>query len=325
MAERGLGNQETARDLLARSGPVGIQPPDPYLDALQDLVRGERLYLIRGKMAYAAGRLKEAAEAFREAAAADPESARARINLAATIGRLDQHDEAIGQLREALRLDPGNITARFNLAQLLTEAQAFDEAISLLETVVAQEPEDAEAHRVLAEAYRETGRTAEALEHFRKTVRIDSSVEDAWIGGTQLLVDLGRYPEALGVLNTGQVRLPASGRIAHALARLLAGAPDVGLRDGVRARDLAEKVYAARPTPGHAETLAMALAESGDCEGAAEWQAKAADAVGPPTVADAANLQRMRLLESHYRSARPCRYPGAVTPPASTPAEPADR
>jgi tetratricopeptide (TPR) repeat protein len=309
MAYRGLGQQAEAKAYLAKSGPVGIEPPDPLVDDLQQLVRGERLYLLRGKLAYSAGQYEAAAEAFRQALAADHRSARASINLGTTLVRLGQTDEAISRFRQALELDPKNLTARFNLGQLLLGRDQAAEAVTLLEAVTKESPDDAEAHLSLAQAYERIGRIEGALAAYRQTARLDPAVEQAWIGGSQLLVEQGRNREALQVLEQAHEGLPSNGRIAHALARMLAGAPDPTLRDGARALPLALQVYQARPTPGHAQTLAMAYAEIGDCAEAAHWQEQAQDALlsaGPDFSGQAAAAGG--ILE-HYRSRTPCRYP----------------
>jgi len=309
MAYRGLGEDDKARAHLAKSGPVGIQPPDPLVDELQQLVRGERLYLLRGKLAYSAGQFQAAADAFRKALEADPRSARARINLGSSLVRLDQTEEAISQFRQALELEPQNLTARFNLGQLLLSRDQAGEAVSLLEAVTQQSPNDAEANLSLAQAYERLGRVELALAAYRQTVRLDPSVEQAWIGGSQLLVEQGRNTEAIQVLEQAHKGLPSNGRIAHALARMLAGAPDPRLRDGARALSLALQVYQARPTPGHAQTLAMAYAETGDCTQAAHWQQQAQDALLDAGPGFAAQATAAGGILEHYRSQSPCRYP----------------
>src|SRR5207253_10740806 len=45
MAYRGFGNEEKAKDHLARQGSVGVRAADPLIDGLQQLIKGERLHL----------------------------------------------------------------------------------------------------------------------------------------------------------------------------------------------------------------------------------------------------------------------------------------
>src|SRR5438132_5721753 len=51
MAYRGFGNEEKAKDHLARQGSVGVRAADPLIDGLQQLIKGERIHLIRGRLA----------------------------------------------------------------------------------------------------------------------------------------------------------------------------------------------------------------------------------------------------------------------------------
>jgi len=60
MAYRGLGEVEKARAQLAQQGPVGVRVADPLVDALQELIQGARMHLVRGKRAFAARRYAEA-------------------------------------------------------------------------------------------------------------------------------------------------------------------------------------------------------------------------------------------------------------------------
>jgi tetratricopeptide (TPR) repeat protein len=125
------------------------------------------------------------------------------------------------------------------------------------------------------------------------------------MGEANLLVRLERYREALEVLEAAQGNLPGSGRVLHGLARLLAACPDPALRNGARALELALRVHTARSTAAHAETVALALAESGRCEEAARWQRTAIEAArreGP--------AERVAPLESslaRYEQGKPCR------------------
>ena len=62
---------------------------------------------------------------------------------------------------------------------------------------------------------------------------------------------------------------------ATTLARLLSSSPDLSLRDGKRALDIAMAVNDAEPAPAHAETIALALAELGRCDEAMNWMKRA--------------------------------------------------
>jgi len=81
------------------------------------------------------------------------------------------------------------------------------------------------------------------------------------------------------VLRTGLQSHPQDGRLALQLARLLAAAPDSAIRDGATALRLAEQLFSREQSLAHGETLAMALAEVGRFQQAAELQQSLIDAV----------------------------------------------
>jgi tetratricopeptide (TPR) repeat protein len=273
LAYRGLGDRAKAEQHLALAGQVGLKPPDPWLDALANLWVGERVAVMRGRVAAQAGRYADAAQEFRKALTAQPDSVEARVNLGSVLALAGDRTGAVEQLREVLKRDPANVTAHFNLGSLLADS-APGEARPHLEAVVAARPSDAEARRLLAQTLRDSGRPEEALPHYKRAIELEPGDETARLGEAETLVRLARYAEARRKLEDGLKEMPTSGLLSHALARLLAACPDVSVRDGSRALDLALAVWSARPLAAYGETVALALAELNRCSEAAEWQRK---------------------------------------------------
>lgn len=310
MAYRGLGDMEQAKQHLELRGSVGLKPPDPLVDELESLTRGERVPLVRGRVAFAAGRFEEAAELFRQAVEAEPTSVVSRVNLGTALARLGDTEGAIEQYRRTLELDPEYGLASYNLGSLLVAAGRPAEAVEPLEVAVRQTPNDAEAQLLLARALAARGDDEAALEHFRKTFELDPLSEDAVVGGAATLVRLERYGIARSVLESGLERMPSSGRIAFSLARILAVGPDPDLRDGQRALELAYQIYNAAPNPRHAQLIAQSLAQLDRCEEAAEWQRQVYDAGVDQGVADEILGAVRRSLE-RYGSGPPCAEPSS--------------
>jgi hypothetical protein len=77
------------------------------------------------------------------------------------------------------------------------------------------------------------------------------------------LVQLKRYRETRDWLVEATRLHPDDPQLRHALARLLAAAPDDQVRDGARALSLAQGLLATDSTTELGETLAMAYAEVG--------------------------------------------------------------
>ena len=307
MAYRGLGDMDAAKRHLELRGTVGVRPPDPVVDQLVLLKEGERVHLVRGRMAFASGRYGEAAGEFEAAVAADPTSARALINLGTALAQLGDLDAAIVRFEEALAIDPEQATAHFNLGSTLVSMQRPDEALPHLQAVVAATPYDAEAQLMLARALVASGDDWSSLEHFKVTAQLDPGNEAAVTGGAAALVRLEQFVRARSVLEAGHQRIPASGEIAFALARLLAACPDPGVRDGTRALELAEAIYAVQPTPRYAQLMAQALAELDRCKDAAAWQQKVVDAAAADGADEALDAVKADL--ERYLSGSPCGLP----------------
>lgn len=313
MAYRKLGDLETARRHLAARGSVGLAIADPRLDALEALKTGERVHLLRGRQAFAAGRYAEAAEAFEIAVAADPASGRARVNLAAALAALGDSEAAIRQLRAALEQDADNGTAHFNLGQLLAASEP-ETSLEHLRRAASLLAADGAVHRTLAEALRARGLTEEALEHYVEATAWSPQDEAAIVGRAAMLVELGRYAEATRGLATAHAHLPWQGRIAAALARLLAASPDASVRDGASALRIAREIFAASSDARDARLVALALAELGRCQDAASLVAQARDAVA----ADQPLFGAFAADHDFYAAGPPCRPPIAA-PAASQP------
>jgi tetratricopeptide (TPR) repeat protein len=316
MAYRGVGKQELARQHLTQRGDVGVRPEDPLLDALAERIRGERIYLLQGQQAFRVRHYHKAAQAFAKAVEAQPDSARARINLGAALAATGDRSGAMAQYRVALRLAPDNATAHYNMGQLLMMDNAIDEAIDHFQAAVKLQPTDQQAQLQLAQVLRRAGRFDEALVHLDRLLVSAPMHSAARLEEVEILVQTGNYRLALQKLQEGRQLMPEDGGLAHAMARLLGGAPERNLRNGARALQLAQRVFETRPTPGHAETVAMALAEAGRCKEAVKWQRRALR-MGSES-RPVAWLEDMVRTLGHYEHNRPCRYPASGSAPAPT-------
>jgi tetratricopeptide (TPR) repeat protein len=258
MAYRGLGRMDQARSHLQQRGSAGITVGDPIVDGLQTLVRGERGLVVQGRRFYEAGQFKEAAAAFAKAIEAAPSSAPARVNLALT------------------QLQLGNTT----------------EALALLRSAFALAPDDADVSRELLRVLLRLGRKEEAIQVLTKTASLNPDDEETLVSLAILMAEQQRYLDAVTVLAEANQRFPARTATATTLARLLASSPDRSIRDGRRALDLAQGVFAANPSPVHGETVALALAELGRCDEALTWMKRAvAEAEQAKDVTEAARLR----------------------------------
>jgi len=263
MAYRGLGRLDLAEKALGQSGIVGIRPSDTLVDELPELLAGERVFLIRGRVAFGAGRFQEAVDAFKQALDAAPRSLRAMINLASAYERNNEPQEAKKWFRRALAIEPDNFNAHFNLGVVLKQERRFDESIMHLSRAHDIQPNDVQNIWEWAQALYENGMHDEAIVRLFGLAAKAPGEENVVLQLAVYLVESERHAEAKYVLTQAHLLFPDRGLTAMALARFLVTCPDDDLRDAVVAIPLAARVYHAQPSIAHAETLVLALVEAG--------------------------------------------------------------
>ncbi len=313
LAYRGLGDDERAREQLALVGRTGARMPDPLLDEIDSARRGGLAPLLRGRRAAAAHDWAGAAAEFRRALAATPDSVPARVDLGTALAMGGDAAGARRELEEALAREPGNVTAHFDLGVLLLGGGGGGDAAAALphlQAAVAARAGDAEAQRSLGEALLALDRPADALAPLRAAVAAAPAEEAPRFDEVVALLRLGQLATARERLEEAQRVMPEQGRLTHALARLLAAAPDLSLRDGPRAVELATRVWSAQPNADHGRTLALALAEAGRCGEAAALVRSLAAQVPPAEAAGLAAAAR------EWAAGPPCRprAEGAIPP-----------
>jgi len=305
MAYRGLGRMDQARSHLALSGTVGVRGSDPLVDSLQDLIKGARLYLIRGRMALEARRFSEAVGLFRQAVAAQPGNLTAHFNLGAALTQTGDLPGAIEQFEETLRLDPNHPNAHYNLGLLLAQLNRHEESTKHLQSAVSDQPADNNARFLLGQELLKLRRFDEAETELSRVVQSDPDNEDALLGWAMSLLRKKQYERALEVLEKGHEQFPGKGRTSVMLAYLLATSPRYEKRDGKRALELAQAAYDATGTVNHGVLVAMALAELGRCDEAARWMKQMTVKATGDSKPDL--IEKLKLELSRYERARPCR------------------
>ena len=308
MAYRGLGDSEKAKAHLAQQGPVGVAVFDPLVAELQDLIQGERLFLSRGKRAFEALRYADAVIEFRKAVAAKPDSVTARVNLGAALTQTGDLKGAAAEFEAAIRIDPKNVNAQYNLGVILARDNKHEEAIVHLQLALSIDGSDVAARYVLGQELLKSDRADEALAEFSRVVQTDPNHESALLEQVKLLYRQGKFKQALEAIEKGHKEYPQKGRTAITLSYLLSTSPELNLRDGARAFDLAQRAYKATEAPEHAALVAMALGELGRCNEAVEWQRRALVAAEQGGNTDLKTKLTANL--KIYERVQTCRPPG---------------
>ena len=307
MAYRALGDAENVKAHLAQQGTVGVRVSDPLVDALADLIEGERVYLSRGKLAFEAKRYADAATEFRKAVVAKPDSVAARINLGAALTQVGDVNGAVEQFEEALRIEPGKANAHYNLAVLLARQNKHEQAIEHLRAALSVEKNDLSARVLLAQQLLRSEHFEEALTEFSRVVQADPNNEGALIEEVKLLYRKGQYRQALEAVEKGHTQFPQKGRTVVMLSYLLSTSPELELRNGARALELAQQIYQASGSVQHGVLITLALAESGRCSEVPEWQRRLIAHAQRDGNADV--IARLRVDSTLYDAARSCRPP----------------
>ena len=318
MAYRGLGNTQQAEAHLRLRGEVDLPPADGLMGEIGGLLKNAAAYETRGSQAMNERRWPDAVRELRQAIAVAPGNGFTRLNLGTALYMMGDAAGALEQYQSAVRLRPDLAKAHFAIGVIMESRGRDPEAIAAFEEAVRSDPGSVEARFSLANAFRRAGRVRESLPHYQEVIRISPAVSQAAFGYAMGLVRLGEYQQARVQLERDAQTFPDQPGIAHALARLLAAAPDDRVRDGARALGLVEQLQRTQPpTLAVTETMAMALAEVGRFDEAARRQSEAVTAARQAGRADlAARLTaNLRLYEAH----RPCRTPWADDDPVHHP------
>jgi tetratricopeptide (TPR) repeat protein len=319
LAYRGLGDRAKAEAQLRQRGETDLPPADPLMAELAGLLQNAAAFETRGAQSMADRQWPDAITSLRKAVELSPANAFNRLNLGTSLYMTGDRAGALESFREAVRLSPGLAKAHFAIGVLMEVEGKDADAIAAFNQAVSADAGYNEARLGLANALRRTGRTAEALPHYQAVLRADPGSSQAIFGEAIALVRLRRHAEARDRLEAGARSLPDQPGFAHALARLLAAAPEDRLRNGARALSIMEELLKTQPqTLPMAETTAMALAEVGRFDEAVEWQRNAIAAATQGNRADLVSKLAVNLRR--YQNRQACRVPWTDDDPIHRPA-----
>lgn len=188
-----------------------------------------------------------------------------------TLGRMtyarntDYHDyDRIWQDTIAKR--PDNARARNNYATSLLAQGRLADAEAQLRAAVRARPSFAEAQANLGASLAAQGRLAEGAEHLREAIALRPGYADAHRNLGEIYALQDRFGDAAAQYQLALGILPDDVSLLNRAGWILATAPEVSVRNGARARELAQR--AVRLTGGRdidsLDTLAAACAEVGD-------------------------------------------------------------
>lgn len=316
-AYRGLGDVARAEEHLKRWRNTDVLVQDPLREELDLALESGLSYELRGVRVMTDGDYMAAADYFRRGVALTSGATQLGRSLRHKLGTAlylqGRVPEAVAQFEEVIRLAPAQgqdeptAKAYYSLGVLEASAGPTREAIAHLTRAVQYSPTYLEAQLALGNVLRGAGRVEESLEPYRAAVEANSRAAEARFGYAMALVSLKRWQEARTVLEESRRVLPDRQDLTHALARLLASAPEAAVRDGQRALALTEGLLQTTRSRDIGETLAMAHAELGRFDEAVAIQQSVIDAARG--AGDQAAVRRMTANLRLYERRQPCRTP----------------
>jgi len=307
LAYAAVGDQAKADEHLRLRANREILPADPLMVALEGLVESPQSYETQGIRALDRKDWAGAAEQFRKGLALDPDSPALHHRLGTSLSMQGDRVGAEHEFQEAVRLSPDYFLAQYSLGVLLQADGKHGEAIERFSAALRARPIYIEARLRLASSLRRTGRVADALSEYQQVLTSNADVTEARLGAAMALAQLGRYRQALDRLSAAAQVGPDRIVFSHAVARLLATAPDDRVRDGAKALALVQDLVQQGRTVELGETMAMALAEMGEFERAASVQRDLL--VGARRNGLTAVAPRIAANLTRYEQRQPCRTP----------------
>lgn len=321
LAYQGAGDRVKAEAEFRLRGDADVPSSDPLMAALGSLLEDAPAHERRGAAALEQRQWTAAVDELRQAIAIAPDHADARFNLGTALYMAGDADGAIEQFQAAARLMPSLATAHYSLGVIFGARGRDRDAVEELTAAVDADPMFVQARLELANALRRAGRPAESLPYYRQVLDARPEESSARFGYAMALVRLRRYRDARDWLASAARQSPDQAGFTHALARLLAAAPDASVRDGSRAVAMANQLLSATHSLAVGETLAMALAETGRFDDAVTLQQQVLAAAVKAGQEDVA--RRLRRNLDQYRRREPCRVPWTDDDPVFHP-RPAD-
>ena len=205
----------TKRDILKNAQKAlvhtGFFGPDTQtmFDAVSLNISGDQLY--------ERGRMEEALQEFHRALTLDPQNVNVRNSLGVCYAQMGKFDEAVAEFTHLIGLEPNDFMSQYNLGCALLSLEREGEAETAFSLAAELEPDNATVYYRLAKLCRQQGRLEQALSHLRRTVDLKPNWAKAWRLFGECLMEGSDDAEAM---NAFKKALKINGEDAAALSGL---------------------------------------------------------------------------------------------------------
>ena len=260
-------------------------------------------------------RMPEALVWFRRALDADPSSGQVKFYYGSTLVHLGRNAEGAAFLEKSTR-NFQDIYLYKNLGIACERMGRIDDAIAQYRRWRGMGIAAHEANNLIGLALLRQGKPLEAAEAFKETLRVRPWDLPAYSNLAAILIDAGRYDEAVAVLNPDPLWKTPDAYAVYGVALLKAGRLEEARRKFLRTLELDPRSVKARNNLGALRYM------QGDLEGALrEWEEALKTDPGNVIASRNAETVRGKLEERRHAAARwPFFSAGASRPP--TPGSP---
>lgn len=297
------GRHEEAARLRSQaatsSDKTVMRYPDPLQAEVRALNQRPSAVQARAEAALSQGNPSAALVQLDAGLTLSPQSVELRLLRAQTLLQMSRSRDAVADLAAVTQAAPDNDEARVLLIQTLARVPDSAAARPAAVAWVEEQPDALRPRIVLAALDIQEGRFDVALQAYEEAGRRFPQEVAPPLGAGVALCGLGRYSAARERLDAACTALPDEPLLKHHLARLLVTCPDETVRDPRRGLTIVQELVSTQETPALQETLACALAASGQLDEARRLVSDLAQGGEPQLQA------RLRRIGEAFASGRP--------------------
>ena len=268
-ALRAVHRNDEARVHLAMRGDNTPSILDPQIESLDALKIGSRIHFINAMKAIREKDYAAASEGFAQGLAIEPDNVHARISYARSLYLSGDKEGARKALEDALAREPENSLCLFLLGVLAQEEGDAGKAADYYRSAIRFTPDHPGAQQYLADQYYRQGDYKAAAQHYAGSISGEPENLVATIPYIDALLLSGAPADTLkSVLENAVKRFPEYPGFGPLQIMLQAGSPDAAIRNPEAALESARQLNEQAMIPPNQELLALALASTGDYQGA---------------------------------------------------------